>query len=288
MRFRLKAFGFHLLGSVTMLTLVMGVLYLGWYHWPGWYLTGMPTLALVVISVDVVLGPLVTLLIASPAKRARTLAGDIAVIVAVQLCALAYGAHTLWGGRPLYYAFSEDRVEAVQAQDLDAKEIALARTQNPGFTPHWYSLPRWVWAPLPKDDKTSRQIIASAISGGNDVVDMPRYFKDWAQGSSTLRERLKPLDKLTDFTGLERQSLREQLTKLGLDPTRPDYLLMTGRTRPVLLVMDHQSLRIREWLRAHPRIPPPHYGKHRRHKPGWTERFPWLETWVERIRSVFS
>ena len=64
---------------------------------------------------------------------------DIGIIVAVQLVALGYGASTLWRGRPLYYAFSEDRLQLVQASDLSAREIGLARTSNPEFAPHWYS-----------------------------------------------------------------------------------------------------------------------------------------------------
>ena len=41
MRFRFKAFAWHLCGSATALTLTLGGLYLGWYHWPGWYLASM-------------------------------------------------------------------------------------------------------------------------------------------------------------------------------------------------------------------------------------------------------
>ena len=61
MRFRFKAFGWHLLGSASALTLTLGLLYLGWYHWPGWYLADMPTVLAIMVGVDVVLGPLLTL-----------------------------------------------------------------------------------------------------------------------------------------------------------------------------------------------------------------------------------
>ena len=151
MRFRLTAFGLHLLGSACVLSLVLGGLYLGWYRWPGWYLTGVLHIVTIVLMVDLALGPTLTLIIANPGKPRRVLARDIALIVAVQLAALIYGATTLWQGRPLYYTFSADRLETVQASDLDTEEIALARRNNPSLAPHWYSLPRWVWAPLPED-----------------------------------------------------------------------------------------------------------------------------------------
>src|SRR3569833_3661148 len=107
MKSRLKAFGLHLTGSATVLVLVLGTLYLGWYRWPGWYLTGVLHVLPVMVGVDVVLGPLLTLVVASPKKLPRVLARDVACIVAVQLVALGYGCIALWNGRPVYYTFSE-------------------------------------------------------------------------------------------------------------------------------------------------------------------------------------
>src|SRR5690349_18721712 len=106
MRFRFKAFGLHLLGSTCLLALALGALYLGWYRWPGWYLAGAVTVALMMSGVDVVLGPMLTLLVANPRKPRRELARDISIIVAMQLLAAGYGILTLWNGRPLYYTYS--------------------------------------------------------------------------------------------------------------------------------------------------------------------------------------
>ncbi len=123
MKFRLKAFGLHLLASATVLSLTLGTLYLGWYHWPGWYLADVPRVVAVMAGVDLVLGPTLTLIIASRKKLRRVLTRDIAMIVAVQLIALIYGTTSLWQGRPLYYAFSENVLQMVQAYDLDADEV---------------------------------------------------------------------------------------------------------------------------------------------------------------------
>ena len=73
MKFRFKAFGLHLLGSATALTLVLGALYLGWYHWPGWYLSEALHVILLMVGVDVVLGPLLTLIVANSKKSFREL-----------------------------------------------------------------------------------------------------------------------------------------------------------------------------------------------------------------------
>ena len=250
MSLRLKAFGIHLLSSAIALSLVLGALYLGWYRWPGWYLTGVVHVLALVALVDVALGPTVTLIIASPKKPRRELARDIAIVVTVQLAALAYGSWTLWQGRPLYYTFSSDRLEIVQASDLSAAEIKLARSQNVTLVPHWYSLPRWVWAPLPADKDQATKIMTDAIFGGTDVIEMPRYFKPWDQGLPDLRQQLKKLDDIKPFTKPQKIALGDRMVLLGADPKQPNALVIWGREHPMLAVFDPTTLRIRGFLAA--------------------------------------
>src|SRR3974390_849415 len=216
MRFRLKAFGLHLLASATALTLILGILYFGWYRWPGWYLTDVKTVVLVMIGVDVVLGPTLTFIIANNKKPRRELARDIGIIVAVQFCALIYGATMLWNGRPLYYAYSEGILQLVQAYDIDAAEAARGRRENRQFAPHWYSLPRWIWGPPPEAPKVRDEIVAAAVTGGDDVIAMPQYFKSWEQGLPELRAKLKKVDNVAYFAPPEKKTLKERLQAAGL------------------------------------------------------------------------
>jgi hypothetical protein len=242
--FRLKAFGLHLLVSATVLSLSLGTLYLGWYHWPGWYLTGVSSVTAVLAGVDLVLGPLLTLIIASPRKPRRELARDIAVIGFIQLAALAYGTIQLWNGRPLYYAFSENCLSVVQAYDLDPEDVAAARRDHVDLAPHWYSVPRWIWAPLPADSAHSDQIMRSALTGGFDVTGMPRYFKPWDQGLPALRDQLKAVNDINFFTLEEKKILAQRMRAAGLAPDRKNALPLTGRGRPLLAVFDPESLRM--------------------------------------------
>ncbi|HTV94802.1 MAG TPA: hypothetical protein VME42_02340 [Steroidobacteraceae bacterium] len=248
MRFRLKAFGLHLLGSASALSLTLGALYLWWYHWPGWYLADVPHVIAVLVGVDVVLGPLLTLIIASPRKPRRELARDIAMIVAVQLAALGYGATSLWNGRPLYYAFSENCLSIVQAYDFEPGSPELARAHNAALAPHWYSLPRWVWAPLPKNTEDAAKIMQSAIQGGFDVTARPQYYRPWADGAFDLRTQLKRIDDIKFFTGAEKKLLRRRMAAAGFSPDQANGLALTGRARPLLAVFDPKSLRILAYL----------------------------------------
>jgi hypothetical protein len=170
--------------------------------------------------------------------------------VAVQLCALVYGTGSLWSGRPLYSAFSENLLQLVQAYDIDAKETALSLQQNPDFAPHWYSLPRWIWAPLPQDEQERTKIITSTIVGGDDVISMPRYFKPWEQGVSALRAQMKKVDNVAYFAPSEKTRLKERMRTAGLATDQADTMPLTGRRYPLLAVFDPANLKITAIFKA--------------------------------------
>ena len=250
MRFRLKAFGLHLTGSACALTLILGGLYLGWYRWPGWFLTGVLHVLIIVGIVDLALGPTLTLIIANPRKPRRELARDIGIIVTVQIAALIYGAATLWHGRPIYYTFSADRLEMVQASDVEGSEIVLARRQNPALAPYWYSRPRWVWAPLPDNPEEAAKIVNSTVFGsGQDVIDMPRYFKPWEQGLPKLRDQLARLDDIKYLSKAQKESLRTRMSEQGLVADERNALILWGGSRHLLAMFDPATLRIRAILK---------------------------------------
>jgi hypothetical protein len=250
MKFRLKIFGWHLLASIAALSCIFGGLYFGWYRWPGWYLADVSQVIFVMAGVDVVVGPLLTFIVANSSKPRRTLSRDIAMIVAVQLFALIYGTMSLWNGRPLYYAFSENVLQVVQAYDIEPQEIVLARQQKAEFVPHWYSLPRWIWAPLPQDSHERDRIVSSAIGGGFDVISMPRYFKRWDQGLPALRGQLKKLNDQQFFSAKEKKVLEQHMRAAGLATDQLNTIPLTGRGRPLLAVFDPASVKVAAILRA--------------------------------------
>src|SRR5208283_4914637 len=161
-----------------------------------------------------------------------------------------YGSSALWAGRPLYYALSDDCLQVVQANDIDPAELALARRQHSQFAPRWYSVPRWVWAPLPQDSHESEKIVSSALQGGFDVIGMPRYFKPWDQGLPALQTQLKNVDDIRYFTAAEKKRLKQRMQEAGFAADRRDAMPLTGRRRPLLAVIDPASLKITAFFNA--------------------------------------
>jgi hypothetical protein len=141
-------------------------------------------------------------------------------------------------------------LQLVQAYDIDANEAKLGREQNPTLAPHWYSLPRWIWAPLPQDPVEREKIYAAAVSGGDDVISMPRYFKRWEDGLPSLHEQLKKVDDVAYFAKIEKETLKKTMKAAGMADDQVNTMPLTGRGHPLLAVIDPASLKITAVLTA--------------------------------------
>ncbi|HSY45187.1 MAG TPA: hypothetical protein VK800_04000, partial [Steroidobacteraceae bacterium] len=118
---------------------------------------------------------------------------------------------------------------------------------------HWYSLPRWVWAPLPDDPDQAAKIVNGAVFGGGDVTDMPRYFKPWAAGLAELRKHLSTIDDLKEHRQLspqEQRNLKARMAAAGLSPAQPNAMVMWGEVRKLVVVFDPESAGIRAILKT--------------------------------------
>ena len=98
---RLRASAIHLAISLSIATLAALLVFGWWYPYPYRELSGGRELFTLVVAVDVVLGPLITLVIFNTTKTRRHLAMDFTVIGLLQVAALAYGLWTVFVARPV-------------------------------------------------------------------------------------------------------------------------------------------------------------------------------------------
>ena len=101
LKYRLRASAIHLAISLSVATLAALLVFGWWYPYPYRELSGGRELFALVVAVDVVLGPLITLVIFNVAKTRRHLMMDFTVIGLLQVAALAYGLWTVFVARPV-------------------------------------------------------------------------------------------------------------------------------------------------------------------------------------------
>src|SRR6476619_2322521 len=100
---RYKAAAIHLGISATIATLAFLPIYFLWYPGDLFDSAGGRDLFLIMLGVDVTVGPLVTLIVFVQGKKGMLF--DLWVIGIVQASFLAYGTFTLAESRPVYIAF---------------------------------------------------------------------------------------------------------------------------------------------------------------------------------------
>lgn len=157
----------HLVLSTVIVGSVVLFVLLVWY--PGLYfkLAGAEAPMLLLVGVDMVLGPLMTLIVYKQGKA--SLKFDLTVIALIQAAALIYGVWALSSQRPEFLVFDRGSYEVISAADLKNKEVPdeinLERPMRG---------PKMVWA-APSDDPTL--MLSVIIEGAEDIYLQPAQYR---------------------------------------------------------------------------------------------------------------
>jgi hypothetical protein len=190
---RWQAAPIHLCISAVIAALVVFAMLVLWYPQPYFRASGGQSLLLLLIGVDVVIGPLLTLIVFDPRKKRLKL--DLAVIAILQLAALAYGTSVMFDARPVYVTFAGDRFELVEASAIDAAQLADAK---PEFRRLPLTGPRVVGASLPVDPEERVRLGVAAMMGVS-VGVFPQYYVPYAAVSQAAIARSRPLARLREW-----------------------------------------------------------------------------------------
>lgn len=131
--FRIKYFLSHLLISLLIAGASLFLIFKIWYPTPLHTALGIGGLVVMMIIIDVILGPLLTLVLAKEGKKGLKL--DLVVIAIIQLSALFYGLYSIDKGRPVAIVFDINRFELVQKHMIigdDKKAIIKQYTKDQG------------------------------------------------------------------------------------------------------------------------------------------------------------
>lgn len=133
--------GIHLAISMCVAAFSLILVFWIWHPDPLQIAVGVTSIFVLMLAVDVTLGPLLTLLVASSPTK-KTLKFDLAVIVLLQIGAYLYGMHTIAISRPVYIAFDNVRFEVVQADTVTRVygEVAPEYRTNPFFSAQWVAI----------------------------------------------------------------------------------------------------------------------------------------------------
>lgn len=239
---RIKAAGraaaLHFVGSVAVSVLAAALVFGLWYPYPYRELAGGRELFLLIVAIDVVCGPLLTMVLYDPKKPRSELWRDLGMVVMIQLAALGYGLHVVWQARPIYLVQELDRFKVVLMPDLDAIEVAKL---PPVLQPGWISGPTTVAIRAPKNLAERERVMFESVQGGRDYAERPEFYLPY-EGEAALKSlnRAKPLAVFLQKQPTQEKAARELIAEKRLEMDQLHYLPVVGR-QDWVAVLDAQG-----------------------------------------------
>jgi hypothetical protein len=222
---RLRAAVIHLALSLLVALLAGLLVFVLWYPYPYSEVSGGRGLFTLVVSVDVVLGPLITFAIFDRSKGWPILRRDLFVVVLLQLAGLAYGLYTVQVARPVHMVFEYDRFRVVHALDIPAQ---LEDRAPPGI-----AAKPWLGPTLlslrPFRNEQERVDTTMAALQGMALAARPDLWEPYQAGRARILAAARPAAQLkTRFPG-QAAAIDALLARHGRDAARAAYLPMIAR-----------------------------------------------------------
>ncbi len=231
-------FGLSVLVASAAALLVWGV----WYPHPFDQLSGGRELFLLVVAVDVVCGPVLTLVVYDRLKPKTELIRDLSLIGVIQLSALGYGLWTVAEARPLFLVHEVERFRVIAKADYLGADVGGSIAALPaGMRPSLLGGPVLVGARAPKDPKTRNEVLMEALGGGRDFVQRPEYYVpyDEAYGLQATA-RARPLKLFLERFPSRQPELEAILDEQGLTLEAALFLPVVHR-QDWIVVMNAQG-----------------------------------------------
>ena len=188
---RYRAASYHLAISAGVGALVLLLMLALWYPPPLFTAMGGQELMLLIVGVDVVMGPLITLIIFNPKKK--ELPFDLSIVATLQLAALGYGMYAMHTARPVFTVFAADRFFIVAATEIDPADLARGRSEE--FRRLSQTGPRLVATQAPESQEERNDIAFGAL-GGMGIQNLPKYFVPYAQKQEEVLRSSRPVADL--------------------------------------------------------------------------------------------
>ncbi|MES2581526.1 MAG: TfpX/TfpZ family type IV pilin accessory protein, partial [Pseudomonadota bacterium] len=225
--------GLSLLVAALAALLVFGL----WYPYPYRETSGGRELFQLLVAVDVVVGPLITLVIFDPRKPWRVMRRDLAVVGLVQLAALGYGLWTVYAARPVHLVFEYHRFQVVHAIDIPPASLqqapaALQALPITGPTP--LSLRPF------KDNSEMMEATTQAMAGLPQAA-MPRLWRGYADARDEVLRAAKPLAELKARFPAQTPLIDATITATGRPQDALAFVPMIDRQQYWTVLVDHRS-----------------------------------------------
>lgn len=238
---RISAFAIHLLLSLLVFSSLVAILYLYWF--PGqlfWLDGGWAGLKLVAI-IDLVLGPLLTLLLFSPGKKG--LKFDMCAIAAFQIAALAYGFHATHQQQTRGLVFADGEFQTLSySGHKDANNKLVEKGETPRLLRQFGSEnPVNVFIPPPTKESMGSYLV-DIFNGYPDPMARSDKFEPIADNLKQLQEFSLDQESLAEIGAWS--DIKDMLDRKKLDPEKIEIYKFKARYKKGFAIFSPTDLKV--------------------------------------------
>jgi len=245
---RSSAFIAHLIVSLLVFSTLVLTMYFFWFPGELFFLDGGIEGLKLVAMVDLVLGPLLTLLLIKPGKSKKMLTLDMSVIVLFQLSALGYGFYTTYHQHTAAVVFAEDKFNTLSiaayneaSEQLIERELVPVELDKFDSNPYPYHI--YTTKPV---GKSMGRFIADLLNGYPEAHERSDKYLPMAKNYDEMRESRIKKEKLEDdghWAQVEAELIKHQHS---LDTF--DLYHFTARYGQGVAVFDPEQMRIVDYI----------------------------------------
>lgn len=222
---RFRAAGYHLISSVAVAGACGLLVFCVWYPYPYSEISGGRELFALIVVVDVILGPLITLLVFTPKKSKIELVRDLAVVVILQCGALSYGLWTMFLARPVYMVFEIDRFRIVHAIEIDTSLLPLASKSLrtlPILGPSLLALRPFI------SDQEKFEVTMAALQGFS-IASRPNLWIPYTEATQDILSKSASAEYLLHRFPSQVSDIEHVLQRAGRNAKNTVYLPLVSR-----------------------------------------------------------
>ena len=228
----------HLAVSVFVAICAAYIVFMFWYPYPLNTAVGVTHIFLMMLGIDMVLGPFFSWFVYKEGKK--TLKFDLTIIVLIQVLALGYGMYQIMDGRPAWLVFNVDRFELVKNNEI---VIQNKNQVSKEFRQPSYLQPSFTATEFAKDARIRTEDMMIELADGISIAQRPERYIPLEKAKSQTLERGQSLDLLNKYnTKIQVQQILSQYpdakTYLPLSATKQDMTVLLNHQGEVIKIVD--------------------------------------------------
>lgn len=231
-RAKAGALALHLLASTLLVGVALILMRLCWFPEPLFATDGGGTGLKLLLLVDLVLGPLLTVIVFNPKKARRSMVLDLSLIAVLQLAAYGAGLWSIHGVRVQALALHGGVFHSVTADQFKGQFIEAGSWQRLGE-----SSPYRVWVREPKNADETNGVAAFGFVGGLEPYALQFLYEPLA---SHAQQVLAQGSRLSDLPPAAAARAQDWVARHRLDATTLRFYRLQGFYDSAVLVMDEQ------------------------------------------------